>query len=314
MKLAYCLKKFFYYISLMLGVILFSFVLFHMVPTDPARSILGPNASAEQVSQIKLQLGLDRPYWKQLAIYVKKAALLDFGISYVDGRDVSTEMLKRFRLTLSVIALSIVMTVFYLIGVLCTVRHPFFRPLTDGIDFILTSQPVFFSGIIVSILTVYYSPFQPFAGDIHTLVDFLYLIPAGAVVSFYPMSILSRLLKDELKTTMTSGFFVAGLSQGYGEQALIVRYVWKNAMIPVCSSFSNILPSYITGIFFVEIIFSIPGVGMGLMMAIMQRDFPMLECAIILNGLFFMLTNAGFELLYPLVDPRIGEVGIDVSS
>ena len=307
------LQKVCYYVSLFLGIIFFSFILFHTIPSDPARTILGPNASQQQVEQLRVELGLDRPLLVQFTEYIVKAATLEFGNSYVDGRVVSQEVLKRMGISLTIIALATFFILLYLVTVTFSSHFLLLKKCLDLVDFIFSSQPIFFSGIVVSLLTLYLYPITTFSGTLTNFNDLLFLLPPAFVTAMYPMAILSGILKKELLLSQRAGYITAARAMGWGELNLTYKHSIKNCLIPVLSAFSNILPSLLTGIFIIEIIFSLPGIGSLLLHSILRRDFPMLECTIIVNGAFFIFVNFIFEILYPFIDPRITGAGSSVS-
>ena len=102
-----------------------------------------------------------------------------------------------------------------------------------------------------------------------------------------------------------STFITFARSQGLPELKIRFKYILKNALIPFLAAFSNQLPILFTGAFIVEIIFSLPGIGSLLVKSILQKDLPMLEGVVILNGILFIVINLIFETLYPIIDPRI---------
>ena len=306
---AYLFKRFSYYLSIFLGIIFFSFVLFHVIPADPARTILGPYAGQDQVDRLRQKLGLDRPLPVQLGQYFKNVLTLDFGYSYIDDRNVFNEVENRFKITLSLIAISMTIVFAYLFLVILSFVSPLLQKLTDVLDFLMSSLPVFFSAVIVAIAALYFSPVTSFSGNITSTDDLLYLIPPAFVLGLYPMSILSGILKKEMSSVLKSPYIMAGKSWGFSEISILFRYALRNTLIPILSALSNILPMLLTGAFIVEIIFSIPGIGSILIKSIMDQDFPMLECTVIVNGAFFVLVNLVFEYLYPLVDARLIKEG-----
>lgn len=294
-----------YYISLFLGIVLFSFTLFHLIPSDPARTILGPNANAAQVESLKEKLGLDKPLYAQFLTYIRNVAALDFGHSYVDERNVFREVSERLRITFSLVGFSLLFTFAYLLTVILTFSVSWLRRLHDLADFLMSSLPVFFSGIIVALLALYIYPFTSFSGRLDSWESVLFLAPPALVLALYPMAILSGILKEEMESSLQSLYVTAQRSWGFSERSILFRYALKNCLIPIVSTLSNILPVLLTGAFVVEIIFSVPGIGTLLVKSILERDFPMLECIVIVNGAFFVLVNLGFEYLYPVLDPRI---------
>lgn len=301
----YLLPRLAYYLSIFLGIIFFSFILFHIIPSDPARAILGPNAEQSQVESLRQKLGLDKPLYVQIIRYLVNVAAMNFGHSYVDDRGVFQEVASRLKITLSLVAISMVITFAYIFLVIVSFLFPPFMKSSNMLDFLMSSMPVFFSGIIVAILTLYFYPFTSFSGKLGSLDDILYLIPPGVVLSFYPMAILSGILKEEMTSVLKSLYIIAGRSWGFSDMFILFRYALKNTLVPLLSTLSNILPMLLTGAFIVEIIFSIPAIGSLLVKSILERDFPMIECIVIINGAFFVLVNLAFEVIYPLVNPGI---------
>lgn len=303
--ISYFLTRLLYYLSIFLGIIIFSFILFHIVPSDPARIILGPNADQQQVNQLRERLGLNEPLYVQFVSYLENVAMFNFGHSYVDNRNVFQEVIKRFQITLSLMGVTVIILFLYLLTVVFSFLVPGLRRCQDLIEFLMSSLPIFFSGIIVALFVVYFYPVTFFSGKLSSWSNIFYLMPPALVLSFYPMAILSKILKEEMSSVLLSSFVIAEKSWGFSDVVILYRYALKNVLIPVLSALSNILPVLLTGAFIVEIIFTIPGIGSLLIKSILERDFPMLECTVIINGAFFVIVNLGFEYLYPAVDPRI---------
>jgi peptide/nickel transport system permease protein len=297
------IKRITYYISILIGVILFSFILFHAIPSDPARIILGPNAGEKQVITLRKELGLDKPLQQQLTKYVSRVIRLDFGKSYTDNRSVYHEVFRKFQISLVLVTLSLFFTLFYILFVISSSKN-----INRGIEivnFMLVSTPTFFSGIVIAILTFSLYPFTTFSGGFQSSADLLYMLPPAFVLALYPMAILARILKQEIEKLNNSSFVVCARAQGLSELRIRFKHILKNALIPLLAALSNQLPMLFTGAFIVEIIFSLPGIGSLLIKSILQKDFPMLECIIILNGILFVLINLIFETIYPIIDRRI---------
>ena len=302
--MTYVLQRSAYYLSLFFGIILFSFVLFHAVPTDPARVMLGPNAEEAQVSALRTKLGLDKPLSTQFATYLGDVAKFNLGTSYVDGRNVRTEVGGKLAVTLLLILLSLALTLVY-IGISIGIEILGIRKLGEFTDFLWVSFPTMFSGLLVALLAAHYYPFTTFSGAFTRSADYLYLLPPAFVLALYPMAVLSRIIRAEIVKIRRSQFILAARARGLSEWEVLRKHVLKNALIPFLAALSNQIPILFTSTFIVEIIFSVPGIGSLLVRSLLQRDFPMLEGIVILNGLVVILVFMVFELIYPMVDPRI---------
>lgn len=300
----YFLRRGIYYLSLWVGVILFSFILFHAVPSDPARTALGANAEEAQVEALRKELGLDAPLRVQLLNYVGKIAQFDFGTSYIDRRPVADEVVTKLRVSLTLIGMSLSITLIYVawsVG-MAAIRA---NGLCDYLDLLWVSLPTLFSGICIALLAVDYYPFSSFTGNFNGIEDYLYFLPAAFVLALYPMAILSRIVRAEIKKVEASLYILAARASGLSEWRIIRRHVLKNVLVPFLAAFSNQIPILFTGTFIVEIIFSVPGIGSLLIRSLLERDFPMLEGIVILNGLVVILVHLLVEATYPLIDPRI---------
>lgn len=294
-----------YHFSIFLAIIGTSFILFHTVPSDPARTILGPQADEVQIQNLRRQLGLDEHVLHQFLRYLGGISRLDLGSSYIDQRDIFQEVGKKLLITLPLIGMTLLITCFYLLLPLMSFRFSLLYKITDIIDFCVASVPIFFSGVVVALGALYLFPSVPFTGKLQSYQDWIYLIPPALVLAFYPMAILSSILKKEMEEILQTPFILASRMWGFSTEKIIYRYAFKNTVIPLLATFSNILPLLFTGAFIVEIIFSLPGISSLLIQSILQQDFPMLEGIVITNALVFISTNLCFEFTYPVIDKRI---------
>ena len=286
-----------------MGITLFTFILFHMIPADPARIVLGPNADEQQVEVLRKELGLDKPLSHQLINYLSKVIQFDFGESYVDKRPVFYEVFEKFKVSLVLVSFSLFFVLFYILFVISCPPQVYW--LIELLNYLFVSTPTFFIGVVVAILTFLFYPFTSFYGDFQSSADYFYIIPPAFVLALYPMGILARILKQEMERINNSAFITFARSQGLPELKIRFKYILKNALIPFLAAFSNQLPMLFTGAFIIEIIFSLPGIGSLLVKSILQKDFPMLEGIVMFNGSLFILINLLFETLYPIIDPRI---------
>lgn len=300
----YVLQRGIYYLSLWLGIILISFLLFHAVPTDPARMVLGPNAGEEQVQSLRVRMGLDQPLPKQFHTYLSGVLKFDFGTSFIDNRSVKVEVGKKLKVTLLLISISLILATFYVVVTVAleTLSIPLISPL---LDFIWVSLPTMFSGLLIALLSANYYPYTAFSGALDRFTDFLYLLPPAFALALYPMAVLSRIMRTEISDVRQSQFILAARARGLSKVEVLRRHVLRNAIIPVLAALSNQIPILFTSTFIIEIIFSIPGIGSLLIHSLLQRDFPMLGGIVILNGLVVVSVYMVFELIYPFVDPRI---------
>lgn len=303
--MGWLLARLAYFLSLWIGVAVAAFVLFHVVPSDPARTMLGANASEEQVAVVRHNLGLDQPTVIQFARYASRALALDFGQSFVDQRPVAAEVGKRVALSAALAGLATAIIVVYLVLTAAIVSGRKWVWLGELTDFFCVSLPTLFSGVIVALATIAYYPYTRFSGALSALEDWLYLLPPALVLAFYPMGILGRIMRSQIQLIRETQHVRAARALGLSERTILFRYVLRNALIPLLSAFGNQLPLLLTSTFIVELVFSVPGVGALLLRSVLERDLPMLEGIVIATSVFVLGTSLALEIIYPLVDPRI---------
>lgn len=299
------IRRLLYSFTLWLGVVAATFALFHLVPTDPARTLLGANASEEQVAVMRERLGLDRPFIEQFRSYLGHLAKFDLGRSFVDGRPVGAEVQKRVLVTLALAGVAVALVGLYLAYSILTAGVLKWPRLAEASDFLCVAMPTLFTGVVVALLAASYYPFTRFSGSFVTMGDWLFLLPPALVLGLYPMGILGRIVRDQMHRLSTAEYVLAARARGLTEIAILKDYILRNAWVPLLAAFGNQLPLFLTSTFIVEIVFSVPGIGSLLLKSVLERDLPMLEGIVIVTALLTLLLSLILEALYPLADPRI---------
>ncbi len=294
-----------YFVSLWAGVAVATFALFHVVPNDPARVMLGANASEEQVAAVRRELELDQPLATQFSHYVARAVILDFGWSFVDHRPVADEVGKRIRVSAALACVSLVFILAYLMLAALLAYWPNWSKLAELMDFSCVSLPNLFVGVMVALGTIAFYPYTRFSGTLVEAEDWLYLIPPAFVLALYPMGVLGRIMRSQIHAIQHSPYVCAAQALGLSEHTILYRYVLPNSLVPLLSALGNQLPLLLTSTFIVELVFSIPGIGALLLRSVLERDLPMLEGIVIATSAFVVGTSLVLEMLYPLADPRI---------
>ncbi len=304
----YGARKLIYSLTLLMGVFLSTFLLFHAVPSDPARTVLGANASEAEVTALRHELGLDRPLISQLASFALRVVHLDLGSSFVDGRRVAPEVGRRLRLSLVLVGFSLAIALIYVIAT-AAIEVLLQNRIGELLDFLCVSTPSLFSGVVLSLLAVRFYPFSYFSGHLNSPEYFLALLPPAIALALYPMAVLSRILRSELRAAANAPFVVAARAAGHPEHWILFRYMARSAVLPVLSALSSLLPMLFTGAYVVEVIFSLPAAGTLLAKSLLQRDWPMIEGLVLLNGCLVLGIRFAVELAFPLVDPRVNNHG-----
>jgi len=291
--------------SLLLGVITLTFLLFNVAPGDPARVMLGPNASEDAVQLLRAELGTDRPVWEQLQHHLVRLLRLDLGRSIIDGRLVSVEIINKFRTTLTLggLALLIAFCLSYILN-LFVFYLPNFSPVL-ALTKIGVITPTFFSGVIVALLFGIFLPIVPLTGYGSTESSWIHLMLPASVVALYPIAVMTSIFREKIQETLGRDYARSAFSLGFSRLYVFHVTLLPSVAVSLLAGWVNLLSTIFVASFIIEVIFSIPGVGPLLISAIQQKDFPVLQGIVILNACFFVLLNWMSEFLFRLIDPRI---------
>ena len=291
---------------------LITFAAFQIIPGDPARVILGINASEEQVAALRTEMGLDRPVPERYAGWMAGLVTGDAGQSTRYAQPVSDLIAERIPVTLTLAGLGLLMTL--VIGIplgLLAVRKPGGWADRGILAFshVNLAIPPFVLGILLTLLFGFVLRWIQ-VGRYHTLEDgFLpfaadLLIPALAL-ALPRAAMTSNFLRGALLSQLRSDYVRTARSKGASDRRILLGHVLQNAMIPVLSMLGVILAELLGGSLIIEQVFNLPGVGRLLLMAIGGRDFPLIQTIVVYIAAMVVLVNTAIDLLYRAVDPRI---------
>src|SRR5471030_3006207 len=276
--LAYILRRLWQMVPTMLGVVLLVFILFNWVGGDPAYVLAGKMANADNIANIRHQLGVDRPYYVQLWIFIQQIATFDFGQSWATGETVSHIIVTRIGPSLTVlIPLTILETCF---GIALALAISFVRgSLTDRLVMIACTV-----GMSVSIL-VYIIVFQ-----------------YGLAVSIAPTL---RLFRSFVLDEASQDYVRTARAKGLSEGRIMWVHVLRNAAIPIITYVMSNLPALLIGAFLLERFFGIPGIGREVILAVERSVFFNVTATTVYVAVATMVFNLLTDLLYQAVDPRV---------
>lgn len=299
----YALRRVAYHASLLAGVLATTFVLFQVVPSDPARVILGPNASEAEVSALREQLGLHAPLAERFASFLGSGLGLDFGRSYVDERLVWPEVRQRAAVSATLVGMSAFLTFGYL--ALCLHVGDVGRRVRAALELAAVALPTMFSGVVVALAAARWTGLPAFSGRLDSPSDLVALLLPAFVLGLFPMATLSRILDQETTRLRSAPFTIAARAVGYSWRRLRWTRFSRNAAVPVLATFGTLLPMLFSGAFVIEVLFSVPGTGSLIAKSVLARDLPMLQGVVVVNGLLVISVHLVLELLFPLLDPRM---------
>src|SRR6476659_1807663 len=307
---AYIVRRLWQMIPTLLGVILLVFILFNWVGGDPAYVLAGKISSAEQIENIRRQLGIDQPYYVQLWIFIKQVLTGDFGASWSTNEPVSHIMATRLGPSLTVLVPLTILDTLISIGLALAVAYVR-GSLTDRMVMVVCTV-----GLSISIL-VYIIVFQYFFayklgwfpvqgwGDSFTANLFRYStlpILIGLVVSIAPSL---RLYRTFVLDEINQDYVRTARAKGVSENRIMWIHVLRNASIPIITNLMAGIPGLLLGSFLIERFFSIPGIGREVILAVERSDFPVIKAITVYVAFATIPTNLLADLTYKAVDPRV---------
>jgi ABC-type dipeptide/oligopeptide/nickel transport system permease component len=292
-------------VLVILGVITITFVLMYMLPGDPAASMLARSgASGEQIAQLRAEMGLDRPLYSQYFYYIADMLSGDLGTSLASDRPVAVMLLEVLPKTLILVfvALLIAVPVGTLMGVTAAVQqNTWVDRLLVGISALGVSIPSFFLALIMILLfsvTLRWLPASGQGGLEHLILPTLVLAfgAFGTVVRTARTSMIDVLKQDYIRTAR---------AKGKSEQAILYGHALPNALVPVVTMIGLQFGWLVSGSFIVETVFSRQGLGSMMINAILDKDLPLVQGAVLCTAILYVTLNLLVDLTYGLIDPRI---------
>jgi len=292
-------------ISLLVGIATLTFLLFNIIPGDPARIMLGPNASEESVQLLRTELGTDRPLWEQYKLHLSKLLELNLGRSIIDERVVSGEIADKFTTTLKVglSGLTIALIISYALNLLV-----FYVPAASSLLIITrfgVVTPTFFSGVTAALIFGVFLPVVPLSGYGSSESTIFTLALPAFVTGLYPIAVMTGILREKIQEALNSLYVHSAFSLGFSRFHIFHAVILRTVAVSWLAGWVNLLSIVFVATLIVEVIFSIPGVGPLLVKSIQQKDYPMLQGIVIVNACFFISLSWISEALFRILDPRI---------
>jgi peptide/nickel transport system permease protein len=307
---AYIIRRLWQMIPTLLGVILLVFILFNWVGGDPAYVLAGKISSAEQIENIRRQLGVDQPYIVQLGIFIKQVLTADFGASWSTNEAVSHIMATRLGPSLTVLVPLLIISTLVAIGLSLGVAYVR-GSLTDRAVMIVCTVGLSISILVYIIVFQYFFayklgwfPVQGWGDSFwQNLVVYASLpILIGLVVSIAPDL---RLFRTFVLDEINADYVRTARAKGLSENRIMWVHVLRNASIPIITHVMAQLPGLLIGVFLIERFFSIPGMGREVILAVERSDFPVIKAITVYVAMATMIFTLLADLMYKAVDPRV---------
>lgn len=303
-----------YLIDRLVGVVLLTvllvvvtFLIVHLVPGDPARNVVGINGSAEQVAQVRQELGLTQPLDLQFIHYVGHLLQGDLGTSLVTSQPVSVMIGQRLPVTaeLASLALMIVVIVGFPIGIVIGALKRRGRAKWAGSVFTVGASlggamPEYITGTILIYVVSLSLHLLPVQGG--TSLSEITL-PAVSV-AFAPTAIFARLVRNETASVLNQEYITTALSKRLPSWRLYATHVLPNVVTSTLTLGGLLLVALLGGTVITENVFNIPGLGTEIVQAILQSDYPSVQGIILVLGALAIVITLAVDIVLGLVDPR----------
>ncbi|HEI8861721.1 TPA: nickel ABC transporter permease subunit NikB [Morganella morganii] len=294
-------------IPMLLGTSLFIFLILRLGPSDPALDYLRLSKippTPQAVESARELLGLDKPIMTQYFHWLSDAMHLDFGISYATQKPVLPDLLYFLPATLQLAGLALALTIILSVpmGMLAArYREKWPDQLVRVIAFIGVSMPNFWLGFLLILLFSIHLGWLPPMGK----GEAKHLIMPVIAISLMSLAINARLLRASMLEVAGQRHVRYARLRGLSEMTVERSHILRNAWLPVITAIGMHIGELLGGALIIESIFSWPGVGRYAVSAIMNRDYPVIQCFTLLMVVIFVLCNLVVDIIYAIADPRI---------
>lgn len=307
----YLVKRFFMTLLVLVLVTVYLTLLVHIVPGDPAKSLLGPRANPERIAKIRAAMHLDKPILQQLGLALWSLVRLDFGTDLFTGRSISELVAAALPHTLILAWSSLGLAI--LIGIplgVYSATHPdsWLDRFTAIISISFITVPSYVGGLFLLLIFAVQFQIMPAIGlgDEGNVLDYIkhLILPATALAITW-VGYLARLVRASLLEVLNQTYIRAEMAAGIPQRKIYYQYALKNAIIPTVAVLGVGIGKLMAGAVFVELIFTRPGMGTLLYNAIQARNYPVVRAGVLTVAFLFVAANLLADIVYTYLDPRI---------
>ncbi|MCL2631761.1 MAG: ABC transporter permease [Coriobacteriia bacterium] len=315
----YILRRFVQFVPVFIGVTLLLFAMRAILPGDPVLMIAGERAiSPATYQKIVENNHLDEPLHVQYGYYMSGILQGDFGHSYQKGRSVTSIFADKFPYTarLAVAAIAVEIVIGLTVGIVSAIKkYSFMDMLLTLSTSVLVSMPVFWLGLLLqSFFGIWMKkvtggafslPISGAGGPISAYPDWVHLILPAITLASVSLAVTARIMRSQLLEVLSQDYIRTAYAKGLSKRDVIIKHALKNAMIPVITFIGIDFGSMMSGAILTESVFSWPGVGREIYLAITARDWPIVMGGVVIIVLIVMAINLLIDISYALFDPRI---------
>ena len=311
------IKRFIGLIFVLLGVTFITFLMGYFAPGDPIKNLLGQHFEIHAYHRLQHEYGLDLPWYQQYFNYITQLLRFNFGDSYYYQETSVTSILAPglpISAELGLWGLILTFVIGVPVGILAALRaNTWIDTGSMTISLILFSLPAFILAVFVQVLVVSLDhathSHWPVAGWgnawQYSLTDLTYKIGPILVFAAGGFAYIARLTRTTMLEVLRQDYVRTARAKGLKERVVNYRHAFRNAMIPLVTVFGTSLATLVAGVFFIEQIFNIPGIGSIALTAVTDRDYTVIQATGIIFAIAVVAGNLIADLLYSAVDPRI---------
>ncbi len=300
-------------VIVLLLVLVIMFVLFHLLPGNPARAELGVRAQPAAVAAFDKLQGLNRPIWYQFWVYLDHLVHGNLGFSYIQNASVALLFDQRFPKTILLLSLATIVAIAIAIplGILQAVRR---NKVDDyvltGTSFVLYSFPTFWLGIIlIEIFAINLHILPPTAPEGTTvgqiLSDWQGLILPVMTLALVSIAAYSRYMRSAMIDSLAQDYIRTAKAKGLSQKGILFRHALRNSLIPMATLIGLSIPAVFSGAVITEQVFNYPGVGLLFVQSADSEDFAVLLGLTLIAAIGVIIGNLVADLGYAVLDPRI---------
>lgn len=308
----YILQRFVGMAVVMFLVVTIVFVIVRVTPGDPAAVMLGPDASAQDIADLRARLGLDQSLLIQYFYYIGQLLKGDLGQSIFLNMPVGAALLDRAEPTffLTVLSLLIACIIALPVGIYAAYRRgSFVDQAATTVAMLAASIPSFWLGLILMqffAVRLNLFPVSGYGGPGSSFVDRMYhLILPAIALGLVSSALILRFTRASMLDVLGDDYIRTARAKGVIERRVVMKHAFKNALIPILTVIGLTAAVLISGAVVTETVFGLPGVGNLVVSAVLRRDYPVIQGALLVIAGLYVLINFIIDMLYLFVDPRV---------
>ena len=306
--LTFAVRRLLLAVPVLLGVLFVVMLTIELIPGDAVALMLGEHATKEAVARLRDFLGLDKPLLVRYVQYLGKLATGDLGRSIQQNRPVVDELAEAWPATVELTAAALVLAA--LVGVAAGIvsavwPNSVFDALARLGSLFGLSMPVFWIGLVLIVTFSFWLPWFPVGGT----GSLSHLVLPAVTLALPSIAMIARMTRSSVLEVLREDYVRTARAKGVGEQWVVTKHALRNAFIPILTLVGLQAGQLLGGAVLTETVFSWPGLGRLMVKAIFARDYVLLQGAVLIFALTFVVINLAVDLAYGALDPRISRQG-----